>query len=243
MVSISRLRKNELYEHAVAAGFDKDADEVQRSDLIEFLRGTDIVDPTKVNRGPKLERGNPSITTGGQQVSVDYGLEVSDYPQITAIVEQVAETTEQHHQSGVKADIGEFWEILSLVVNACQSPDELTFDTITTFRRSAITTRFYAVCLRSAMAVMRQYPNRYSNAVQVAIVDTINSLAGDENKERRLEILEEIKAIKTINPQGITHGDEPRQSSGDSPGDGPSDESPTGDDDEIRPEDEHDNGD
>lgn len=201
MVALSQLKKNELYEYAVDAGFTIELEETNRHDLIQYLRDhTSLAAPSQVNRKPNIEKGNPSITCDGKKIKPvkNFSSDAGKTPALSHIVDEVRGRTQEIYGKEHLASVADFWDIASLVISACQQPDSLTMSTIVTFRASAITTKFNAICLRSIMALMRDHPRQYGSAIQCAILDTVKGLAGDDEAGLRHSLICEIRKIKGL---------------------------------------------
>ena len=195
MVSISRLRKDELFDLAVSAGFEESKETAERKELIEFLReNSDLVDPNKVNRGQKINSNEPTITSSGSTVEVDYETDFSEFKAIDSIISSVMDRTAELYGNDHHAGRGQFSEVASLIIGACDSPDEMSFETILTYARSGERMKFNVICFRSVMATMRDYPRGYSSAIQCAILDELNSLAR-ETKKKKMKVLKEFQSI------------------------------------------------
>lgn len=195
MVSISRLRKDELYELAVGAGFEEEKATAERQELIEFLRANStLVDPNKVNRGQKINGNEPTITASGSTVGVDYETDFSDFKTIDKMVVSVMQRTEEFYGQEHHAGLGQFCEIASLIIRSCDQPDEINFETVLTYTQSGERKKFNVSCFRSVMATMRDYPRGYSSAIQCAILDELAALAG-ASAAKKAKTLKEFQAI------------------------------------------------
>ena len=224
MVAISRLKKDELHKLATEAGFEHEISDIGRDDLIEWLReNTDLVDESRVNRKPKHQQGNPTITSLGQKVEPA----AVDGDEIKKLVAWVFDLVTQRLPDD-DHNIEEFRDIAGLIIAACPSPELPTLNGILRYKTSGERARFFTIATRSTYAVMRNHDHGYGQAVVVAIVDLMQELAKDENRDRLPLIVEEVRRMKGLADDGAGRSQRPQETLEDDTG-GATDEGSTGD--------------
>ena len=244
MATISRMSKRELHQLATENDFGESYEDCTRAELIGFLNNVEGV--KNPNLGPKSAGSPPTITANGEKVGSIEIDEPGKYPHLSQLINEVMAKTSRRYGDDHEIDVSEFWEIATLIINACPVPSSVVWNAIVRFVGSVNRRQFNVQTLRSVLAVTRHVPRGYGQAVHVAIMEAVTELRDFE--KMREGLFTEALQLKGVEDAGGTEDGDFGESASVDAGDvggGETDEGAAGDgqEREAGSHDSHGNGD